>query len=419
MRTERRPGRVRRPGDHRRAGHQRRARADPRLRDPVPAQPGPARRSPSTSSPTRRPATSSPSRSCRSSPTWTSGSTATRSSTAGRLGEDRLLQPAGRHRVPSPIGSVEDFVADCMPGLRGARSWTSPRPAASTPAPTTWSADDDFILGPVPGADGVFAGVGWRGTGYKFAPWVGRVLAQLAVAAAALSTTSAGSRPAVRPLGRPRSGRQGDHDQATGSGLEQRLADGVVLGAEGYVFELERRGYIKAGPYVPEVVLDFPDAVRELHREFLRAGRRRDGRADLLRAPREAAARRPRGRPGGDEPPGRPAGRAGRAGGRRAGGRQRLQHLGLRSGRPRDQRGGAGAVRRAAGLGGRGGHRLRDLRDQRLPGRGADRAGGEPGARPAGHGDARPRRSRTGPGTATTTSRRAGSWPITAPRSSG
>jgi betaine-homocysteine S-methyltransferase len=54
--------------------------------------------------------------------------------------------------------------------------------------------------------------------------------------------------------------------------IEQRLAAGVVLGAEGYVFELERRGYIKAGPYVPEVVLDFPDAVRELHREFLRAG---------------------------------------------------------------------------------------------------------------------------------------------------
>jgi betaine-homocysteine S-methyltransferase len=45
-------------------------------------------------------------------------------------------------------------------------------------------------------------------------------------------------------------------------GLEQRLAAGVVLGAEGYVFELERRGYIKAGPFVPEVVLDFPDAVR-------------------------------------------------------------------------------------------------------------------------------------------------------------
>ena len=54
--------------------------------------------------------------------------------------------------------------------------------------------------------------------------------------------------------------------------LEQRLSDGVVVGAEGYVFELERRGYIKAGPYVPEVILDEPDALRQLHREFLRAG---------------------------------------------------------------------------------------------------------------------------------------------------
>lgn len=55
-------------------------------------------------------------------------------------------------------------------------------------------------------------------------------------------------------------------------GILDRLKAGVVLGAEGYVFELERRGYIKAGPYVPEVVLDSPNAVRELHREFLRAG---------------------------------------------------------------------------------------------------------------------------------------------------
>ena len=52
----------------------------------------------------------------------------------------------------------------------------------------------------------------------------------------------------------------------------ERLSDGPVIGAEGYVFELERRGYIKAGPYVPEVILDEPDALRQLHREFLRAG---------------------------------------------------------------------------------------------------------------------------------------------------
>src|SRR6266536_1947258 len=58
----------------------------------------------------------------------------------------------------------------------------------------------------------------------------------------------------------------------TRSALADRLAQGTVLGAEGYVFELERRGCAKAGASVPEAVLDFPDAVTELHREFLRAG---------------------------------------------------------------------------------------------------------------------------------------------------
>lgn len=55
-------------------------------------------------------------------------------------------------------------------------------------------------------------------------------------------------------------------------GILERLENGVVLGAEGYIFELERRGYLKAGAYVPEVVLDHPEAVTELHREFLLAG---------------------------------------------------------------------------------------------------------------------------------------------------
>ena len=56
------------------------------------------------------------------------------------------------------------------------------------------------------------------------------------------------------------------------TGFRERLEGDVVLGAEGYLFELERRGYLKSGPYVPEVVLDFPTAVRELHGELLRAG---------------------------------------------------------------------------------------------------------------------------------------------------
>ena len=83
--------------------------------------------------------------------------------------------------VPSGIGSVEDFVAECMPGLRDARTVDVAEASGVDTCFYDLVADDNFILGPVPGADGVFTGVGWRGTGYKFAPWVGRVLAQLAV----------------------------------------------------------------------------------------------------------------------------------------------------------------------------------------------------------------------------------------------
>ena len=202
--------------------------------------------------------------------------------------------------------------------------------------------------------------------------------------------------------------------------LQQRLSDGAVLGAEGYVFELERRGYIKAGPFVPEVILDEPDALRQLHREFLRAG------ADVMVAltyyahREKLRGRRPRGRPRGDEPAGGADRQRDRRRGRRAGRRQHLQHLGLRPGRPEA----SGAVvraqyERAARLGGRGGRRLRHRRDQRLPRRGADRPGGLPGARPAGDGHLRQRPGRRRPTTATTTSRRAGSWPTAARRSSG
>jgi betaine-homocysteine S-methyltransferase len=56
------------------------------------------------------------------------------------------------------------------------------------------------------------------------------------------------------------------------AGLLERLAAGPVVCAEGYVFELERRGYLRAGPYVPEVVLDHPEVVERLHRDFVHAG---------------------------------------------------------------------------------------------------------------------------------------------------
>ncbi|CAN5687094.1 hypothetical protein BH18ACT15_BH18ACT15_10170 [soil metagenome] len=45
-----------------------------------------------------------------------------------------------------------------------------------------------------------------------------------------------------------------------------------MICAEGYLFELERRGYLQAGAYVPEVVLDHPEQVSGLHQEFVHAG---------------------------------------------------------------------------------------------------------------------------------------------------
>ncbi|MHA6617767.1 homocysteine S-methyltransferase family protein [Pseudonocardia sp. DLS-67] len=54
--------------------------------------------------------------------------------------------------------------------------------------------------------------------------------------------------------------------------LTDRLADGPVVCAEGYLFELERRGYLQAGAFVPEVVLERPERVTALHEEFVHAG---------------------------------------------------------------------------------------------------------------------------------------------------
>ncbi|GAB3257459.1 NAD(P)/FAD-dependent oxidoreductase [Kineosporia babensis] len=87
-----------------------------------------------------------------------------------------FYNPPDMPRGTTSINSVGDFVEQCMPDLLGAES---------TPVTDVDGcdydlvADDDFVLGAVPGFGNVFVGVGWRGTGYKYAPWVGRVLAEL------------------------------------------------------------------------------------------------------------------------------------------------------------------------------------------------------------------------------------------------
>lgn len=55
-------------------------------------------------------------------------------------------------------------------------------------------------------------------------------------------------------------------------GILERLKDGPVLGDGGYLLELEKRGWVRAGPFTPEVALTYPNALRELHVEFREAG---------------------------------------------------------------------------------------------------------------------------------------------------
>jgi len=55
-------------------------------------------------------------------------------------------------------------------------------------------------------------------------------------------------------------------------GILERLRDGVVLGDGSYILELERRGYVQAGPYTPGVAVEHPEALR-------------DGRPELVATP--------------------------------------------------------------------------------------------------------------------------------------
>ena len=42
--------------------------------------------------------------------------------------------------------------------------------------------------------------------------------------------------------------------------LLERLAEGPVIGDGGFVFALEKRGYVKAGPWTPEAAVEDPEA---------------------------------------------------------------------------------------------------------------------------------------------------------------
>jgi sarcosine oxidase len=86
--------------------------------------------------------------------------------------------PPDMPRTAMVIDSIATFVERCLPGLEGA---TVRDVEDVDQCDYDLVADDEFVLGPIADVAGAFVGVGWRGTGYKFAPWVGLVLAELAL----------------------------------------------------------------------------------------------------------------------------------------------------------------------------------------------------------------------------------------------
>lgn len=62
--------------------------------------------------------------------------------------------------------------------------------------------------------------------------------------------------PQVEGCGRA----DGTTDSPLLQGLLERLDEGVVIGDGGFVFALEKRGYVKAGPWTPEATVQYPEA---------------------------------------------------------------------------------------------------------------------------------------------------------------
>ena len=54
--------------------------------------------------------------------------------------------------------------------------------------------------------------------------------------------------------------------------LLDTLKNQPLICAEGYLFEMERRGYLTSGEFVPEVALEHPEVLENLHKEFQHAG---------------------------------------------------------------------------------------------------------------------------------------------------
>ncbi len=89
-----------------------------------------------------------------------------------------FYNPPDFDRKKSAIKSIEDFVNTCLPILKNVRSESV---TDADQCSYDLVEDDNFIIGKLPNYKNISVGAGFRGTGYKFAPLVGKILSQLAL----------------------------------------------------------------------------------------------------------------------------------------------------------------------------------------------------------------------------------------------
>lgn len=89
-----------------------------------------------------------------------------------------FYHPADFDPVKSVIQRPEDFIRECLPGFTQIERIDDPMMEGCS---YDMVSDDHFIIGALPGYQHLILGSGWRGTGYKFAPLCGKILAQLAL----------------------------------------------------------------------------------------------------------------------------------------------------------------------------------------------------------------------------------------------
>jgi len=80
--------------------------------------------------------------------------------------------------TPDDLAAIVGWLGSRLPGLAAAR-YIGTKPCLYTMTP-----DEDFVLGPLPGSASVTIAAGFSGHGFKFAPVVGEILADLATTGA-------------------------------------------------------------------------------------------------------------------------------------------------------------------------------------------------------------------------------------------